>query len=1382
MQYFYLRLALLAWLLRLALGAGAQTSAGFTQVVPVNPLGEGSSIQASAVATDAAGNQYVAGTYRGAARLGDLLLTISGSNFVAKRSGSTGAWLWVAQVADGGSPISLTVDGDAVYLASNFSSSTFATQPTATTLTSAGNTDIYVARFSASTGVCEWARSAGGAGYDTAYALTSDGAGGVYVTGTVAAGSSVRFGPEPTAPVVNAVGSLDAFVARYEGATGTCTWAQAIGGSSEDQGTGLAADSRGHVYVTGTFYSGTNVSFPTVPTTTLAGAGGKDIFLASFTTATGTCDWVKAVGGTSTDVSSALVADGNGSLFMTGYFTSRTNVTFPSQPTATVLTGAGGDDWFVARFEQAQGTCTWAKSAGGTGEDHSSALAVGRGSLYVGGYFTSKTNTSFPTQPTATVLAGAGNSDIATARYNVATGACEWAKSAGGTSRDEALGLATDGRGTVYTAGFFIATSTFVTPGDAAAASQGMFEVAQAAATGAWQAPQLAVTGGYSGISGITTDAGGNQYVTGYFKGVMQLGATVLVSAGQQDVFVAKRSADTGAWLWAVRAGGSSYDSGESIAVDGSGGVYVTGSATSATGATFPTEPAVTTLAGAGDSDLFVARFSASTGVCTWVRVAGGKASDVGRGVAVVGRAVFVTGTVGPAASFPTQPTATVLTGAGGSDILVARFNADTGTCEWAKAASSPGNENSLAIAVDASAAVYITGRYATNYYAPLTFNTGANAKQLFSTGMFIARFNGATGVCDWAKDAGALAGNGIAVDNKGHAFVTGSFAAGSAVYFPTTPATTLKGEGTANEDLYFACYTTSTGACEWVKSIGSSSKSNGVFGSEVGLGIATDAAGYIYVTGYIGGNTTLATTPTPTTLTCGVIDGGQVMLARFTSTGACDWAKSGGSQLTDGGYAVAVDGTGLAYVAGNMYSMATLGSFSTPSTLTSDATGFLASVQSPPIITALATAAELPGMPVTLSGQGFGPASTVSFSGTPAAAVTYTYPSTLTATVPAGATSGPVTVTTGAGASVGMDFTVLRVYDGGSPGDCTAAVPATATVGDGAWHYLLSSSGQVVLAYKYSGASLGTFAADVVRTDPAAAVRQDARGAYYLDRNWHLTASGGRFDGRSVALRFFGRPDEYTRLQAADPAGASSLAALRLSQYSAASEDCDPLNNDAAGELRQPTTTPLALDATAVGWFALEATIADHFSEFALSSQGAAPLPVQLAGFVAAPQGPAAVRLTWLTASELNSARFEIERSLDGVVFQKVGAVTAAGSSSTARSYQFVDTAPAAGATQLYYRLRQVDADGKATYSPVRSVARAGAGLALFPNPATGRATLAGASANANVTVFDTLGRLLFTTTASPTGTAELLLPAGLPSGVYLVRAGSAFTRLAVK
>jgi hypothetical protein len=87
------------------------------------------------------------------------------------------------------------------------------------------------------------------------------------------------------------------------------------------------------------------------------------------------------------------------------------------------------------------------------------------------------------------------------------------------------------------------------------------------------------------------------------------------------------------------------------------------------------------------------------------------------------------------------------------------------------------------------------------------------------------------------------------------------------------------------------------------------------------------------------------------------------------------------------------------------------------------------------------------------------------------------------------------------------------------------------------------------------------------------------------------------------------------------------------------------------------------------------------------------------------------------------------------------------------------------------------------ATLVPLATApAAAAAEAALYPNPARAAATLRGAAPGAAVQLLDALGRLVSTATVDATGTARLALPAGLPGGVYVVRAGLQALRLAVE
>ena len=177
--------------------------------------------------------------------------------------------------------------------------------------------------------------------------------------------------------------------------------------------------------------------------------------------------------------------------------------------------------------------------------------------------------------------------------------------------------------------------------------------------------------------------------------------------------------------------------------------------------------------------------------------------------------------------------------------------------------------------------------------------------------------------------------------------------------------------------------------------------------------------------------------------------------------------------------------------------------------------------------------------------------------------------------------------------------------------------------------------------------------------------------------------------------------------------------------------------------------------------------------------------LPVTLTRFAAAASGPD-IRLEWTTAMEENNAYFAIERSVDGLHFAPIGQVAGHFTTSQAQEYSYLDRATDFGGP-LYYRLRQVDTNGKAQYSPVRTVVLAGkASLAgLVPNPTAAVAALElPLGSDYLITLRDLSGRLLQEQRVAG-GQRYTLTLADRPAGVYLVTlvgAGQVSTQRLVK
>ena len=211
-------------------------------------------------------------------------------------------------------------------------------------------------------------------------------------------------------------------------------------------------------------------------------------------------------------------------------------------------------------------------------------------------------------------------------------------------------------------------------------------------------------------------------------------------------------------------------------------------------------------------------------------------------------------------------------------------------------------------------------------------------------------------------------------------------------------------------------------------------------------------------------------------------------------------------------------------------------------------------------------------------------------------------------------------------------------------------------------------------------------------------------------------------------------------------------------------------------------TTATITVTPTATTTYTVTATTTPNGCSNSATSTvtvtGGSALPVELLRFEAAwvDQSPV---LTWATASEKNSSHFKIERSSDGRIFQTVGQTTGAGSTTAQTNYRFIDATPIKSAvTPVYYRLQQVDENGAATYSPVRSVmAPVGLGTfqaVVFPNPVEQTATVrfrTNSIGSVTLVLRNVLGQTVLTQIVpATTGAQEITLSptSSWPVGIY--------------
>ncbi len=173
-------------------------------------------------------------------------------------------------------------------------------------------------------------------------------------------------------------------------------------------------------------------------------------------------------------------------------------------------------------------------------------------------------------------------------------------------------------------------------------------------------------------------------------------------------------------------------------------------------------------------------------------------------------------------------------------------------------------------------------------------------------------------------------------------------------------------------------------------------------------------------------------------------------------------------------------------------------------------------------------------------------------------------------------------------------------------------------------------------------------------------------------------------------------------------------------------------------------------------------------------------PLPVTLIAFDAKRFGADAV-LTWTTATEKNNKGFNVQVSTDGKSFRNLGFVASLNANaSSAQSYRFVD-AEASKSGIRYYRLHQVDLDGKDAILPVRAVNfesnthATAAALLAYPNPFTDNLSVSVVGSGVAVLrLSDLAGRVIQTQQVQLDGTASTLSFKsldGLRAGIYIVQ-----------
>lgn len=411
------------------------------------------------VAVDNSGNTYVTGTTESAdfpTTAGAFDHIYNGQDpfwwadvFVAKLN-STGSMLFYSTFlggmeADRASGIAVDGSGNA-YVTGDTWSDDFPITPGAFDITYSGaffGRDIFVVKLNAAGSALSYATFLGEDGDEQGDAIAVDGSGNAYLTGYTEAEAFPA-----TSGAFDFVynGGRDVFVAKLNAVGSSLHYATFLGGSGDEQGTGIAVDGSGYVYVTGATESD---GFPTtVGAFDVTPNGGYDAFVAKLNKTGSSLVYATLLGGGGEDIGSDIALDGSDHVYVTGATESDG---FPTTAEAFDVSRNGHDDAFVAKLSASGDVVIYSTFLGGGAGDAGTGIAVdGSGHAWMTGYTQSA---DFPTATEAFDPTFNGSYDAYAVRLNSLGSALSYATFLGGGGYDSGSDIVMDGSGSAYLTG-----------------------------------------------------------------------------------------------------------------------------------------------------------------------------------------------------------------------------------------------------------------------------------------------------------------------------------------------------------------------------------------------------------------------------------------------------------------------------------------------------------------------------------------------------------------------------------------------------------------------------------------------------------------------------------------------------------------------------------------------------------------------------------------------------------------------------------------------------------------------------------------------------------------------------------------------------------------
>ncbi|MDH3709487.1 MAG: fibronectin type III domain-containing protein [Cyclobacteriaceae bacterium] len=325
-------------------------------------------------------------------------------------------------------------------------------------------------------------------------------------------------------------------------------WSAPIGGLDADEAHGVAADSEGNSYVTGS-YSGT----ATMGSTVLNSAGETDIYLAKFDN-NGNVIWAVSAGGLGADNGKQVSLDADGNVYVAGEISGNANFQ------GSAIISGGGLDVFLAKYDSDGNFISVINAFSTSLDDEVSGMDNdANGNVYLTGEYDT----------------GVDLSDIFVSKHEDSGLTNQWTEFISGTGTQFDPSMAVDDAGNSFVTGNFDG-STDIGDTTLMASSSVDLLVAKFLTSGELEwVSQILITG-FSRIKDVSVDQAGSPYVVGQVDFIADFGSVIINSNADMDAFYAKYNTG-GIVQWAGSSDNAEFITGESITVNPDGTSYIGG-------------------------------------------------------------------------------------------------------------------------------------------------------------------------------------------------------------------------------------------------------------------------------------------------------------------------------------------------------------------------------------------------------------------------------------------------------------------------------------------------------------------------------------------------------------------------------------------------------------------------------------------------------------------------------------------------------------------------------------------------------------------------------------------------------------------------------------